>query len=91
MCKQDEIRLVRLANGREIEVDACIAHLVQTLNNANIPTKASCCGHGFRPGRIALADGRELILARNFEDATRIDRLFPLNIQGEPSYNRGGW
>jgi len=66
--------------GRLIEVDAEIAHIVRALNDAGHKTIASCSGHGHRPGRIALADGREIIIARDFAEAGRIDALFPVDI-----------
>ncbi len=43
-------------------VDACIADLVQALNDAGIYTSQSCCGHGKGDGLISLHDGRELII-----------------------------
>lgn len=58
-------------------VDACIAPIVQALNNAGLGTVASCCGHGTRPGNIALADGRELIIAPDYDTARRVDGAFP--------------
>lgn len=61
--------------GRPTEVDAEIAPLVQALNDAGLETVASCSGHGKRPGNIALRDGRELIIARSFEEARRIDAI----------------
>jgi hypothetical protein len=36
--------------------DPCIEPLVRALNDAGIATRASCCGHGHRPGNIVLAD-----------------------------------
>ena len=63
--------------------DPCIAPLVAALNDAGIATIASCCGHGHRPGVIALADGRELVIAPDFDTARRIDALFPVDINGE--------
>ncbi len=55
--------------------DPCIAPLVRALNEcealpatpsrlnpAGVRTVASCCGHGERPGRVSLADGRELMI-----------------------------
>jgi len=39
-------------------IDYCIADIVAALNAANIPTLASCCGHGKMDGDIQLADGR---------------------------------
>jgi hypothetical protein len=67
-----------------VGVDSCIAGIVMALNAAGARTIASCCGHGHRPGRIALADGREILLARDEAEAQAIDAFFPLNIQGEP-------
>lgn len=65
-------------------VDESIAPLVKLLNDGGIATAASCSGHGQRPGNIALADGRELIIARNWNEARLIDGLFP-GINGEPA------
>ncbi len=45
---------------RMMEMDACIAPMVDALNAAGILTAASCCGHGEKPGAIALQDGREI-------------------------------
>lgn len=42
--------------------DPCLVPLVAALNFGGIKTVASCCGHGEQEGRIALADGRELIV-----------------------------
>lgn len=55
--------------------DPEIADLVTALNLGDIPTIASCSGHGERNGNIALRDGRELIIANDYEDARRIERL----------------
>lgn len=41
-------------------VDACIAPIVQALNDAGIYTANCCCGHGKEPGEIILHDGRVL-------------------------------
>lgn len=48
-------------------VDACIAPIVDALNAAGIYTANSCCGHGKSPGRIALHDGRELVIVQREE------------------------
>lgn len=72
-----------LAYVRPVAVDRCIAPIVAALNDGNVPTVASCCGHGNRPGTIALADGRELIIAPTFEMARAVDAAFP-NIHGTP-------
>lgn len=52
------------------DIDSCIAGIVRALNNAGIVTVASCCGHGKRPGNIALSDGREIIIASDYETPT---------------------
>lgn len=65
-----------------INVDRCIAPLVVALNAAGVPTAASCCGHGYRPGNIALRDGREIVIAPDFTTGRRIDSLFPFDIHG---------
>lgn len=70
-------------NGKAtVWCDPEIVDLVLALNNAGINTVASCSGHGYRPGNIVLCDGRELIIDRSFEEARRIDKLFP-GINGE--------
>ena len=68
-----------------IDVDTSIAPIVDALNKAGVPTIASCSGHGHRPGNIALRDGREIIIARNFEEGRLIDNLFPIGANGEPA------
>jgi hypothetical protein len=63
--------------------DPEIADIVAALNASGIATVASCSGHGHRPGRISLADGRELILPRDAVDTRLIEAAFPTNINGE--------
>lgn len=43
-------------------IDACIADLVDALNNARIFTVGSCCGHGKADSTIFLEDGRMLTI-----------------------------
>jgi hypothetical protein len=69
--------------GRAVEVDYEIAPIVRALNYAGVATAASCSGHGNRPGVIALADGREIFIARSFDEARQIDALFPFDINGD--------
>ena len=65
------------------DVDSCIAPIVRALNDAGAITVASCCGHGKQPGNIALADGREIIIAPDYETGRRIDSIFPpINCPG---------
>ena len=62
--------------------DPEIADIVQALNAGGVPTVASCCGHGHRPGCIALVDGRELFVAKDHAEARAIDEAFPVDING---------
>jgi hypothetical protein len=68
--------------------DPCIAPIVRALNEsdllavpsrlnpAGVRTVASCCGHGKRPGRVSLADGRELLIVPDTASAGRLLRAF---------------
>ena len=71
------------STGREKEklcnIDRCIVGTVQKLNQGGLITIASCCGHGKRPGSIILADGRELIIAKDYEEGRKIDKIFNEN------------
>lgn len=60
-------------DGNKRGIDACIAPIVQALNDAGVGTAASCCGHGKRPGRITLRDGRDLVI-RQTGACFRFDR-----------------
>jgi len=73
---------VTLTNGKAAHVDPEIQRLVQILNDGGIQTIASCSGHGERPPTIALKDGREILVLRNFEEARSLDKLWP-DINGE--------
>jgi hypothetical protein len=48
-------------------VDACIAHVIQTLWNNDIITMNSCCGHGNRAPSIILDDRKD----KDFGDYVR--------------------
>ena len=80
--------VVLIVHGGPVDVDRCIAPLVELLNANGIDggTIASCCGHGHRPGRITLASGREIVLCRDYEDASAIDKLFP-DIHGDDAHD----
>jgi len=53
MCKWGTNRMVRLCQPKEVSgrtevpVDACIAPLVQMLNDFGVHTTGCCCGHGW--------------------------------------------
>ena len=70
--------------GKVQDIDSCIAPIVAALNAGGLITKASCCGHGNRPGNIALDDGRELMILPNFDAAREADKLYPFDIHGSP-------
>ena len=70
-------------DGNVIEVDFEIAGVVVALNESGIRTVASCSGHGQRPANIALGDGREIFIARNYSEARVIDALFNTDINGD--------
>ena len=86
MCKWGTEEIVMLCKPRTngvttAKVDSCIAPIVRALNNADIQTVASCCGHNKRPGNIALADGRELFIVPDYETSRELDSKYP-NIWG---------
>lgn len=79
MCKQGEYAAVRLRGGIMIRtIDLCIAPLVQALNTAGFDTKQSCCGHGNICGSIVLTDGREILIAQNYQEARRMEQASKL-------------
>lgn len=63
--------------------DPCLHRLISALQLSGFDTVASCCGHKFRPSRIALADGREIIIARDFEESALINKIFTTDINGD--------
>ena len=63
-------------------IDEYLKPIIEALNSSGVETIASCCGHGNTLGSIALRDGREIILAPDFETARRIFRDFP-DIHGD--------
>lgn len=70
--------LRRKADGTPaVWCDRAIADIVQALNAGGVPTVASCSGHGVRPGNVALADGRELIVAADWHEAREVEAAFP--------------
>lgn len=81
-CHDDKVELE--VAGRTVAVDRCIAPLVEAQNAAGLETVASCCGHGFVPGWIALRDCRQVMIAADLEQARRMAGPFPFTIHGEP-------
>lgn len=77
MSESRESRMVTLRRKPDgtpsVWCDPEIADLVSALNAGGVPTVASCSGHGERLGNIALADGRELIIAKDYAEARAIE------------------
>lgn len=67
MCKHNTTVQMPIA-GRVRNIDQCISHIVAALNAGGVTTVASCCGHGNRPGTIALDDGRSIAIFGSFEE-----------------------
>ena len=55
--RRTRIKVCMPINGRVQCIDWCIHQIVAALNAGNIPTVASCCGHGNTKGNIILEDG----------------------------------
>lgn len=82
MSRESEMLPVVLTSGKIVYVDPEIQGIIQCLNAGGFETIASCSGHGHRPATIALRDGREILLLRNFTEARSLDTLWP-DINGE--------
>jgi hypothetical protein len=74
MCEWNTVEILTIKN-KPVAVDSCIAPIVKSLNDSGIETVASCCGHGKRPGNIALKDGREIFIIPNFETGRLTDKF----------------
>lgn len=67
--------LERDASGTPtIWCDPEIVDLVRALNTGDLRTVASCSGHGEQHGNIALKDGRELLIAPDYDTARQMER-----------------
>ncbi len=75
MCEWGNTELIRVripkdlscsgrAKWKRMKIDACIAPIVKALQEGGINMRSSCCGHGKRMGRIALEDGRILLIKK---------------------------
>ncbi len=58
-------------NEKNAGIDECIKSLIKALNNSNIETVASCCGHGKKNGIISLKNGRQLIIYPDYNSAMK--------------------
>src|SRR3990172_5444516 len=62
---------------KKVDIDSCIAPIIRALNDGGVMTVACCCGHEKRPGSVVLADGREFIIAPDYETARIVEAAFP--------------
>jgi len=82
MCKwgvNKDITLIKakLFSGRKrIKVDACIAPLVQMLNDYGIETIACCCGHG-KVAKSGIRISSKNILLSQLGDDLSVGLQFP--------------
>lgn len=77
MCERGDTVEVEVHHVGEIrlglvDVDRCIAPIIKALNKGGIATESSCCGHGERPGYIALSSGQELVFCKDKETAVKL-------------------
>ena len=79
MCKWGTYKKVRVkipadlsstgkVKWKKMNIDSCIAPIVEALQKAGIDMRGSCCGHGKEIGHIDLQDGRSLIIIRRKND-----------------------
>lgn len=71
MCKRGDF-VDCIVSGRKVQVDRCIAPIINALNDAGIITAESCCGHGEEEGHIVAYQGGQA-------------RLLVVYALGEPS------
>lgn len=83
-CHEDrEAKMAPLTDGSCC--DPCIAAIVRSLNHAGVETIASCCGHGFLVGWIALKDGRHVLITRDRAEHRRLEGMIAeADINGSP-------
>ena len=74
MCVQGTYASVKIDDCILNTIDACIAPIVQALNDIGVETIASCCGHNRLCGVISLKDGRELLIANNYLEARIMEK-----------------
>lgn len=81
MCINKQQTLI--IGGKQHDIDDCLVPIVDALNKGGVTTVACCCGHGNRWGNVILADGRELIIAPDFESARAFDKIHGRPIHDE--------
>jgi len=80
-CDNKSKEAILTKNGTSIQVDECLALIIQEIWNAGVHTLESCCGHekGDSAGYIVLdnnASDREIAIARDI--LKKYGRVIPL-------------
>ena len=88
MCKHGDTVVVPIwsSNQRKMigrDIDRCLVPLVKVLNAGGLETAASCCGHGYVPPSVILADDTWLVILTQ-EEAEKLYASYPTTITGEP-------
>ena len=88
MCEWGQTEQVRLCKPKEISkreempVDACLAPLVQMLNDYGIETIACCCGHGKTTYSRIRIHPKNIEFIR-MDDVLTTHLMFPYEKRGE--------
>lgn len=78
MCQWGRSKKVKLCKPNEIskrtiiDVDYCIADIVQKLNDKKIRTLGSCCGHFKNSGEIIIEDNNGDKIFISIEEAKKL-------------------
>ena len=90
MCKWGNTKQLNI-NGIVRDIDSCIYDLVTVLNKSEkLTTVACCCGHGNIPGNIVLADGRELLIVKDYKTARDLEKKIGIDIHNEKLGEKNG-
>lgn len=81
MCNHNPREAAMTVIGPGVWCDPCLVPLVRALNEGGVPTIASCCGHGDRPGNIVLADKRELFIMPDRDTAERLHNAIAAELR----------
>lgn len=71
------------AKKREVQIDRCIAPIVEALEKGGVCMRGSCCGHGKAEGYIHLRDGRYLLVLTDRQQALLHRYAFPKKTEPE--------
>jgi len=78
MCQWGKSKKIKLCQPNEIskrtivDVDYCIADIVQKLNNKKIRTLGCCCGHFKNPGEIIIEDKNKNKIFISIKEAKKL-------------------